>query len=244
MPTRRTSLALLLASALAATAQPAALTPSDIPNPLRDPASCGRHAPSWICDTASALAPGGGDELEGVLRDIAGARAPYAAAACAPSSGRTTLGHQVAVAIVPRMKLRSGEDAEDGAARFAGAVMDAWGVGQARCDDGVVVFVSVGDRQVREERREWRCRRSQSGAGEAGEGRRGARGLPTRQRASGVGTRAAAPHLPSFTHPPPPPHRPTSSPAAARQPPSPPNQRPASQQPWRPACARGTQTRH
>ena len=148
-------LPLLLATALAAsTAAVAAasrgLAPSDIPNPLHDPAACHRSAPSWICDAAASLSQAGGDELEGVLRDIAAARAPYVPAPCAPSSGRASLGHQVAVVVVPSMRLRSGEDAGDGAARFARAVMGDWGVGQAGCDDGVVVFVSVGDRQVRE----------------------------------------------------------------------------------------------
>jgi hypothetical protein len=139
----------ILALACAAAASP--LAPGDVPNPAADPAACHRGpAPSWICDAAGALSTAGGDEVEGVLRDVASARPPYARAACAPSSGRPVPGHQVAVAVVPAMKLKQGEEPAAGAERFARALMAAWRVGAAGCDDGVLIFLSVSDRQVGE----------------------------------------------------------------------------------------------
>ena len=55
---------------------------------------------------------------------------------------------QVAVALMRKMDLRAGESPEEGAARFARQLFDAWGVGDAGCNNGVLLLLALQDRQV------------------------------------------------------------------------------------------------
>lgn len=135
---------------------PSGWTPALYPNPATDPAACGRPPPSpsrphgsWVCDPDGVLSGPGADAVEGVLRDVAAARAPYAPAPCgSPSTPRPTPGFQVAVAVMDRLEVASGSSSAEAAASFARALMDAWGVGAAGCNDGTVVLLSRQDRQV------------------------------------------------------------------------------------------------
>ena len=119
----------------------------DFPNPTTDPSACNRPAgrPSWLCDPDRILSKGPADEIEGILRDIAQAKKPFAKSAC---SGK---GHQVALAALGRLDLSSPSSssvsAADATEEFASSIMDIWGVGQAGCDDGVVVVLAKEDRQ-------------------------------------------------------------------------------------------------
>lgn len=56
---------------------------------------------------------------------------------------------QVAVALVNSMKLQRGRDEAEQAAAFAKAIHQKWGVGASSCDNGLVLFLSKADRQVR-----------------------------------------------------------------------------------------------
>lgn len=47
------------------------------------------------------------------------------------------------------MALAPGQDPAAAAQSFAKALHDAWGVGDAQCNNGVLLLLSVGDRQVR-----------------------------------------------------------------------------------------------
>lgn len=130
-------------------------TPKAFPNPVEDPVSCGRPAPtptrphgSWMCDPDGVLSPAGADAVEGVLRDIASARSPFGSASCGAGT-RSTPGFQVAVALVDKLAVKDGLDAASAAAAFAKGVMDAWGVGAAGCNDGTVLVLSRLDKQVR-----------------------------------------------------------------------------------------------
>jgi uncharacterized membrane protein YgcG len=44
--------------------------------------------------------------------------------------------------------LQAGEDPPTAARRFGKALHDAWGVGSAACNNGVLLLVSVANRQV------------------------------------------------------------------------------------------------
>lgn len=144
-------------------------SPKDFPDPTRDPHACGRPSgrASWICDpdgiissskSSSVAKKAAVDEIEGILRDIALARKPFAPSPCASRGGGEAKGYQVALAAMSRLDLSSSSSssprsAGDAAAAFAARVMDDWGVGREGCDDGVVVLLSKEDRQVRYRRK-------------------------------------------------------------------------------------------
>lgn len=54
---------------------------------------------------------------------------------------------QVAVALMQKMQ-NPGSDASASAERFAKALHDAWGVGHQACNNGVLLFLAVQDRQI------------------------------------------------------------------------------------------------
>ena len=56
---------------------------------------------------------------------------------------------QVAVALMQAMQLQAGRSAAEQAQAFAQQLHGAWGVGRAGCDDGVLLLLSVQDRQAR-----------------------------------------------------------------------------------------------
>lgn len=124
----------------------------NFPNPTSDPAACNRPPgrPSWLCDPDGILSEGAADEIEGVLRDVALAKKPFAKSSCASSSGSgQRAGFQVALATLARLDLSAtSSSAADATEEFASSLMDLWGVGHAGCDDGVVVVLSKEDRQV------------------------------------------------------------------------------------------------
>jgi len=55
----------------------------------------------------------------------------------------------VAVALMQAMQLQAGRSAAEQAEVFARQLHGNWGVGRAGCDDGVLLLLSVQDRQVR-----------------------------------------------------------------------------------------------
>ena len=55
---------------------------------------------------------------------------------------------QIAVALMHRFQLQSPAGAAETAAAFARSLHSAWGVGQAACDNGVLLLLSTRDRQV------------------------------------------------------------------------------------------------
>ncbi len=54
----------------------------------------------------------------------------------------------MAVALAKKNDLSGGTSTGEAAERFAQKLMDAWGVGDAQCNDGVVLFLSKEPRQV------------------------------------------------------------------------------------------------
>lgn len=72
-------------------------SPANFPNPQTDPARCGRPgvAKSWVCDPDRILSSRSRDVVEGILKDIAGARDPFAQASDCGSGRRLNEGYQV-----------------------------------------------------------------------------------------------------------------------------------------------------
>ena len=55
---------------------------------------------------------------------------------------------QVAAAVMRRMAVLPGKDPGEAARLFAKALHDAWGVGDAACNNGVLLLLSIDDREV------------------------------------------------------------------------------------------------
>ncbi|PNH09193.1 hypothetical protein TSOC_004234 [Tetrabaena socialis] len=141
----RLLLALSLVSAAVASAavSETAWTPETYPNPMVDVTKCGRGVASWICDPDKILSSEAANVVEGLIKKIQAGSPPYVLAPCGNIGMR---GFQVAVALARRMQESS--DPAGYAERFARALHDSWGVGDAACDNGVVFFLSILDRQL------------------------------------------------------------------------------------------------
>lgn len=55
---------------------------------------------------------------------------------------------QVAVALAKKIKLSEAIEEGKAAEAFAQSLMDSWGVGDAHCNDGVILLLSQDPRQV------------------------------------------------------------------------------------------------
>lgn len=66
---------------------------------------------------------------------------------------------QVAVAVFHRMDLSKHADKATTAQRFARALHDSWGVGNPDCQNGALLLLAVGDRQVRGPQEPWTARK-------------------------------------------------------------------------------------
>lgn len=125
-------------------------SPETLPNPWNDPEQCGRPSGvehSWLCDPEHLIGTNEQNVIEGIVKAIADGEKPFGRMECG-SLGK--VGAQVAVAIIDVMssdfmRLRSKEAR---AAAFAKQLHDKWGVGHAECNNGVVLFLSIKDRQV------------------------------------------------------------------------------------------------
>jgi uncharacterized membrane protein YgcG len=86
----------------------------------------------------------GANLAEGLIAQVERGEAPYAKGPC----GAGAAGYQVAVALMHRLEVGGADTAATAAAAFARALHDAWGVGSAECDNGVLLLLSSRDRQM------------------------------------------------------------------------------------------------
>ncbi|KAK9844247.1 hypothetical protein WJX84_011342 [Apatococcus fuscideae] len=122
-------------------------TSDTFPNPLQEPERCktqGRE--STACDPDGILSKRGFQFLDNVLKDIIVGDKPYSKSSCSTSSQAP--GYKVAVAVMQHMKLSHGGDAASTARRFAKDLHNKWGVGDGSCSDGILLLLSIDDRQV------------------------------------------------------------------------------------------------
>ena len=121
-------------------------SPGIFPNPKRDTYLCGRDGrKSSICDPDAVLSEQAANRLEGLIGDIEDGQSPYRQAPC---GSRGMEGYQIAVAVMKKMKIEQGLTPQETAKEFAKVLHARWGVGQAACDNGVLLLVSVDDRQI------------------------------------------------------------------------------------------------
>jgi uncharacterized membrane protein YgcG len=118
---------------------------ADLPSPQADPAGvCGRGGrKSAVCDPDGVLPRGAADVVDGVANFVAEGSHGFAKMDCA---GRQT-GYQVAVAVLRRMK-DDGRAQDERVAHFARELHDSWAVGDAACNNGVVLVVALDDRKM------------------------------------------------------------------------------------------------
>lgn len=111
-----------------------------LPNPQLQPEACGfpKDQPSRLCDPDRVLSQKGRDEANNVIVAIA---EEVPTDSCTDKQG-----YQVAVAIVRRLQPQS--SIALAAKRFATGVHDSWGVGYSDCQNGVVIALSIRDRQI------------------------------------------------------------------------------------------------
>ncbi|KAL6754945.1 hypothetical protein V8C86DRAFT_2688347 [Haematococcus lacustris] len=121
-------------------------TPARYPNPTVDVGLCGRGKPSWICDPDHVLSTNGANVVEGVIKLIASGEAPYVQQPCGPD--RRLTGFEVAFALMDKFYSGWGTDLGRTAQKFAASLHDTWGVGDPACQNGVLVLLSVEDRQL------------------------------------------------------------------------------------------------
>ena len=116
----------------------------DFPDPTIDVETCGRRGKvSWICDPENILSYGAADKIEELLYSIV----KNTASGCSYyHNGKP--GFQIGVAVLNQMSGIPGEPVEETAKTFAKHLHDSWVVGHAGCDDGVMLLISILDRQL------------------------------------------------------------------------------------------------
>ena len=116
----------------------------DFPDPTIDVETCGRRGKvSWICDPENILSYGAADKIEELLYSIV----KNTDSGCSyHHNGKP--GFQIGVAVLNQMSGIPGEPVEETAKTFAKHLHDNWVVGHAGCDDGVMLLISILDRQL------------------------------------------------------------------------------------------------
>jgi uncharacterized membrane protein YgcG len=114
--------------------------PENFPNPRLDLAECGRGGvASRVCDPGGLLGASHANTVEEFIKTVQ----RDTESGCG--------GFQLAVAVAPRIDADwpTATTPRDKAARaFAMSLHDAWGVGDRECQNGILVFISKGDRKV------------------------------------------------------------------------------------------------
>lgn len=99
---------------------------------------------SAVCSPDGLLSPREMDTLNGLISFVAAGTNGFKKTTC----GSHSAGYQVAVAIVNKMDFSFWSGGANAAYEFARTLLDAWGVGDPECNNGVVIFVSVEDRKM------------------------------------------------------------------------------------------------
>lgn len=115
----------------------------NFPNPIRDTRKCGRRGVvSWICDPDEVVPYEEANILEEMLQNVG----TKTKSGCSVDPQRP--GFQVGIAVMNEMEVPSEMTKEEVAKDFARHLHSKWGVGSAGCDDGVLLLLSVKDRQI------------------------------------------------------------------------------------------------
>lgn len=147
-------------------------SPDTYPNPMVDTYKCGRKGvSSWVCDPDGILTYESANVVEGVIKKIFEGETPYVRTYCGASG---QIGYQVRevatvsrnfsrdltratawtvfcamqVAVALMRQMRTTGDPAEYAETFARSLHDRWGVGSSECNNGVLFFLSLNDRQL------------------------------------------------------------------------------------------------
>lgn len=117
----------------------------DYPNPAA--AACGGMRIGLggrLCDPDGILSEEEAKMLQNALLDVEEELTPHAC-------GAAMTGFQVAFALTRRIEgmAKKKKDPHGRSEAFAKHIHDTWGVGHAACNDGIVLFLSLDDREVR-----------------------------------------------------------------------------------------------
>jgi len=123
---------LLLSLILCHITQSSSRVPSELPNPVDNPAVCGRSSvrKSSICDPDNMLNEAVKNTIEGYINAIKAA--------------------EVAVAVVSKISHTFIEQGniDEASERFALSLHNRWGVGDKAKQNGILLFLSIGDRSI------------------------------------------------------------------------------------------------
>eukprot|EP00434_Breviolum_minutum_P035124 symbB.v1.2.031091.t2/scaffold3571.1/size58269/4 len=112
-----------------------------VPNPMSNPLQCGLHAPGFLCDPDHLLTENERLKVEEALVAIH----EDTQLLCPDGTNHSYQAGVLVVATVSSSESLGWWNKETMAEAFAKKVQDAWGVGDAGCDNGVVLLISVGD---------------------------------------------------------------------------------------------------
>lgn len=118
---------------------------NELPNPQNDADDiCGRKGiKSSICDPDAYLSKADADKIEGLINFVNKGENGFKQYPC--EGGHS--GPQIAVAIIDAMSPATG-DKNRRAYRFAQDLHDQWGVGDANCQNGIILFYAIQDRAM------------------------------------------------------------------------------------------------
>jgi hypothetical protein len=119
-----------------------AWTAANFPDPLKDPPACGRDVTGWVCSPDKLVKPDSLAVIEGTIRAIHKGIEPYKQMLCVETG--QSVPSEIFVAAVKKVD-GSGSKAQR-VEEFARGLHDRFGVGT--CGSGVVLVISVDDRQV------------------------------------------------------------------------------------------------
>lgn len=118
-------------------------TSQELPSPQKDPSNiCKRGRKSAVCDPDGLLSESDADTLDGLANFISGGTNGFKQALSCPSG---PVGAQLAIAVFDSMSDTSISDKKQRAFQFAKDLHDRWGVGDAECQNGIVIVLSVQD---------------------------------------------------------------------------------------------------
>eukprot|EP00924_Labyrinthula_sp_SR-Ha-C_P007382 maker-scaffold_24-snap-gene-1.26-mRNA-1 protein AED:0.09 eAED:0.09 QI:47/0.66/0.5/1/1/1/4/0/479 len=112
------------------------ISPGDLPNPILHYSGCGREEPSYICDPYNYIDKDEYEKLDEILDSLReGFQGPKVC-------DNESIGYEVGVAVIDQMpRIYSPQS-------YAHTVYANWGVGDATCHNGLLLFLSIEDREM------------------------------------------------------------------------------------------------
>lgn len=111
---------------------------ASLPSPQTSPTTCGRPKASSICDPNQLLSPSAAQTADGLLNFIAAGSNGNPIVTC----GSKKTGFQMAIALIRNLPPSAT------AQSYAKSLHDSWGVGDAACNNGILLLIALDDRRL------------------------------------------------------------------------------------------------